>query len=217
MKRLRTVHRSLSYANVMATVALFIALGGSSYAAVEITGKDVRNGSLTGADIRDHSLTAADVETGSLLAADFKAGQSRGAIGGATTWTYHHEAGNGNVVSDLPAIPGLAQLTLICDPAQDGTGRVFIHNTSNTEIDFVANVASTGGATPQQLIEMPLDLEQGTNITFVPGISQLTLQIFPANASAPGPVATVTASYRGAPGKCDLTASASYQDPGHGA
>ena len=31
----------------MATVAVFIALGGSSYAALKITGADVRNESLT--------------------------------------------------------------------------------------------------------------------------------------------------------------------------
>ena len=42
----RALRRHLSYANVMATVAVFIALGGSSYAALKITGADVRNGSL---------------------------------------------------------------------------------------------------------------------------------------------------------------------------
>ena len=50
----------LSYANVASTVCLFILLGGSAYAAVSITGKDVRNGSLTSADIKDHSLRARD-------------------------------------------------------------------------------------------------------------------------------------------------------------
>jgi hypothetical protein len=48
--------RRLSYANVIATLALFVALGGTSYAAIKITGKDVQNGSLTGADIKKHSV-----------------------------------------------------------------------------------------------------------------------------------------------------------------
>jgi hypothetical protein len=48
-------HR-LSYANIVATLALFVALGGTSYAAIKITGKDVRNGSLSGADIKKHSV-----------------------------------------------------------------------------------------------------------------------------------------------------------------
>jgi hypothetical protein len=36
-----TIGPKLTYANVTATLALFIALGGSSYAAVKLTGKDV--------------------------------------------------------------------------------------------------------------------------------------------------------------------------------
>jgi hypothetical protein len=81
----------LSYANVMATVAVFIALGGSSYAALRVTsrnvpkdaltgadiknltGRDVRNNSLTGADVT--GLGSGDVTNGGLLAEDFAAGQ----------------------------------------------------------------------------------------------------------------------------------------------
>jgi TRAP-type C4-dicarboxylate transport system permease large subunit len=40
----------LTYANMVASVALFAALGGSSYAAVAITGQQVRDGSLSGRD-----------------------------------------------------------------------------------------------------------------------------------------------------------------------
>jgi hypothetical protein len=73
----------LTYANVVATLALFLALGASSYAAVTITGKNVKNGSLTGRDVKNNSLTGADVKNiksgdvsdGSLLSKDFKAGQ----------------------------------------------------------------------------------------------------------------------------------------------
>jgi hypothetical protein len=58
----------LTYANVVATLALFIALGGSSYAAITITGRNVRNGSLTTSDIRNHSLLSRDFKTGQLPA-----------------------------------------------------------------------------------------------------------------------------------------------------
>ena len=37
-----------NYSNVISTVALFVALGGTSYAALTVTGKNVRNSSLTG-------------------------------------------------------------------------------------------------------------------------------------------------------------------------
>ena len=88
LARLR--HR-LTYANVMATVALFVALGGSSYAALRITsknvprnaltgadiknltGKDVRNNRLTGADVT--KLSSRDISNGKLLMEDFAPGQ----------------------------------------------------------------------------------------------------------------------------------------------
>jgi hypothetical protein len=56
----------LSYANVVATLALFIALGGSSYAALTVTGKQVRNGSLTGKDLQRNSLTGRQIREGRL-------------------------------------------------------------------------------------------------------------------------------------------------------
>jgi hypothetical protein len=66
---------SLTYANVMATFAVFVALGGSSYAAIKVTGKNVKDSSLTGKDVRNSSLTTSDVKNRSLLAGDFKSGQ----------------------------------------------------------------------------------------------------------------------------------------------
>jgi hypothetical protein len=50
------LRRRLSYANVMGTLAVFIALGGSSYAALAITGRDVRDGSLTQRDLKHNTL-----------------------------------------------------------------------------------------------------------------------------------------------------------------
>jgi hypothetical protein len=67
----------------MATVAVFIALGGSSYAALTITGRNVKNSSLSGRDIKNNSVTGKDVKgirttdvtDRSLLAKDFAPGQ----------------------------------------------------------------------------------------------------------------------------------------------
>jgi hypothetical protein len=50
----------LTYSNVIATIAMFLALGGSSYAALTVTGKTVKNSSLTGADVKNKSLTKKD-------------------------------------------------------------------------------------------------------------------------------------------------------------
>jgi hypothetical protein len=69
------VRSYLSYGNVVATIALFCAVGGTSYAALTVTGKNVKDSSLTGADIKNSSLTANDVRDGTLLARDFRRGE----------------------------------------------------------------------------------------------------------------------------------------------
>jgi hypothetical protein len=53
--------RRFSHTTVVAYLALFVALGGSAYAAATITGRDVVDRSLTGADIRNGSVRSADV------------------------------------------------------------------------------------------------------------------------------------------------------------
>ena len=70
---MRRIRSRLSYANVMATVAVFIALGGSSYAAIKITGRNVPDGTLTGKDLKNTSVKSADVS--GLTSRDFRAGQ----------------------------------------------------------------------------------------------------------------------------------------------
>ena len=52
--------RWLSYANVVATIALFMALGGVSYAALTITGKNIKDSSVTGKDVKNKSLGKKD-------------------------------------------------------------------------------------------------------------------------------------------------------------
>src|SRR3954468_16469700 len=63
---MRSIARRLSYANVAATLALFLALGGPVSAAARalITGDDIRNGTVTSADIQDGSLRARDLSAG---------------------------------------------------------------------------------------------------------------------------------------------------------
>jgi len=60
------LRRRLSYANVTATLALFIALGGSSYAALTIRGRDVVDGSLTYRDLKRDTLGGGRIRESSL-------------------------------------------------------------------------------------------------------------------------------------------------------
>jgi hypothetical protein len=64
----------LSYANIVASVALFIALGGTSYAVAtgSIDSREIKNNSVRGADIRNSSLTGADIRNNRLTGADIR-------------------------------------------------------------------------------------------------------------------------------------------------
>ena len=58
---LEKLRHRLTYANVMATIAVFIALGGSSYAALTISGSDIRNRSIAGKKLKRNTLTGKQV------------------------------------------------------------------------------------------------------------------------------------------------------------
>ena len=80
MRRLRS---HLSYANVMATVAVFVALGGGAYAVSSVPDnsvgtKQLKNSAVTTVKLANGALTATKVKNHSLLAEDFKAGQLPG-------------------------------------------------------------------------------------------------------------------------------------------
>jgi hypothetical protein len=51
----------MTYANVMSTLAVFIALGGSSYAAVRISGTSIKNRSIAADKLRRNSLTGREI------------------------------------------------------------------------------------------------------------------------------------------------------------
>src|SRR3954452_3629284 len=56
----------LTYANVVPTLALFVALGGSSYAGLSITSKDVKNRSLKGGDLKKDTVTGTEIKESKL-------------------------------------------------------------------------------------------------------------------------------------------------------
>lgn len=65
---------------VVALLALFISLGGSAYAALNLPknsvgNKQLKDGAVTGAKLHTNAVTSAKVKARSLLATDFKAGQ----------------------------------------------------------------------------------------------------------------------------------------------
>jgi hypothetical protein len=63
------MRRHLTYANVMATIGVFLALGGASYAAIKLPAnsvgsRQIKNGAVSSADIKNHSIRSGDFKGG---------------------------------------------------------------------------------------------------------------------------------------------------------
>ena len=76
---IRTARRHLTYANAMATVAVFIALSGSAYAATKLQAKSVgtrelKNGAVTKSKIAKSTLTALTRQSNGVLEVRFRGG-----------------------------------------------------------------------------------------------------------------------------------------------
>ena len=126
LSRLRSYRPN--HTTVVAYLALFVALGGSSYAAIRVTGRNVQNRSLTGKDIRKNSLTTIEVKNHSLRPSDLNASAlvkradligtihgDAGAVAAHSCTTSEADAGGARVgdlpvmafVGNNPAPPGL--------------------------------------------------------------------------------------------------------------
>lgn len=75
---LSSLRKRLSYSNVTATAALFIALGGTSYAVIRVDSRDVVDNSLRSADLRNNGVRSRDIQDRTLRARDVR----RNSVGG---------------------------------------------------------------------------------------------------------------------------------------
>lgn len=82
--RLSSIRPRLTYANVMSTLALFIALGGTSYAVARnsVGTRQLKNKAVTSAKVRNGAITSAKVRNGTLTTKDFAAAALRGTARG---------------------------------------------------------------------------------------------------------------------------------------
>jgi hypothetical protein len=108
MKTLRSrFRRHLSYANVMASIAVFVALGGVGYAAATINGSKIikgtigasklKNGTLTAAQVKQNSLTGSSIDESSL--GMVPSAQTAQTATSATTATTATTAGSANTAN----------------------------------------------------------------------------------------------------------------------
>jgi hypothetical protein len=72
------MRQKLTYANAMATIAVFIALGGSAYAATQLAknsvgSKQLKKNAVTAAKVKNEAITAAKVKKGTLTGTQINA------------------------------------------------------------------------------------------------------------------------------------------------
>lgn len=66
--------RHLSFSNVIAMLALFIALGGAAYAGTKINGNSIKNGSIGGGKLKNETITGNKLKKGTITGAQIAPG-----------------------------------------------------------------------------------------------------------------------------------------------
>ena len=69
------VRSRLTFANVVAMLALFVALGGSSYAALRVGSKQIVNNSIRRKDIRNGQVASQDIKNNDVRSGDIRNGE----------------------------------------------------------------------------------------------------------------------------------------------
>jgi hypothetical protein len=74
------IRSRLSFANVISLLALFVALGGTTYAAATLSknsvgAKQIKKDAVRASEVKSRAVGTSEVRDGALLAQDFKAGQ----------------------------------------------------------------------------------------------------------------------------------------------
>lgn len=170
------IKRRLTYANVMATIAVFVALGGGAYAAVKLP----RN-SVGTPQIKANAVNSAKVKNGSLRKGDFRAGQlpagARGAQGqqgpqgtpgvdgaagppGPTASTFASRNNAATVYGTTGAFTSLLDLASLNDQ-----GNVQITTTFPARIMATANVNVGHNDTDAAGTRCDLEISNGTGPT----------------------------------------------------
>jgi hypothetical protein len=153
------LRKRMSYANVVATLSLFIALGGTSYAVAHIGSADVTNNSLRSRDIRNNTLLSRDIRQKTIRAQDVR----RDALGSrvikeSSLGTVQHAA-NADRVGGATA----GDLRVTCPTDTTPKAGICIEQSPQTADDFVTAV-NRCDQRGRALISMPnLDLFARSN------------------------------------------------------
>ncbi len=123
---------------LISIVALIVATGGTSYAAVKIGTRDIQNNAVTSAKIKNNTISSADVRNGSLKSGDFAGGLASGPRGprglpGVSRWaligpdgTITAQSGGFTLVAGYPTLPNTAPVGMP-DNSLRANGNVYLN------------------------------------------------------------------------------------------
>jgi hypothetical protein len=182
---MRPISSRLSYANVVASLALFIALGGASYAATQLPRNSVgsaqlKAGAVANVDLAQNAVTGAKVKTGSLDGTDLKAAS----VGAAQL-----------NVAGLPAVP--AATTAATATVATGLAKVSFKSATVT-VPVGGNAPATATCDPGQVVvgggaTLENDNDQFVNDTHPQGTNAWTALAFNSGGAAAPRTMTVYA------------------------
>ena len=78
VRRLGWLSGRVTFANVTALLALFIALGGSSYAAIRVGSEQIANNSIRSKDLHNNEVRGKDIRKGTVRGTDVHDGDLKG-------------------------------------------------------------------------------------------------------------------------------------------
>jgi len=154
--------RRPSPALLIALLALFVALGGSSYAAVKIGARDIQRGAvgtraiannairsadihnatIAGVDVKDDSLTNADIDNTSLAAATAKSAESANRANTAASATNATTANSAKKADDAEKLDGLDSTDFTRPACTSQTGAI------KGSVTIAASAGFSSGFTP---------------------------------------------------------------------
>lgn len=205
----RSLKAHLTYANVMATVAVFIALGGSSYAAVKLNGKDIKKNTVAGKALKKDTLTGREIKESKLgkvpaaasadsataaasagIAALADRATTADSVGGATVTPINKTATPGAtpVLTDLYTRGGM-KLTGACSTANDFP--TITANSSATGGSMSSYALTLANEDVGRLVSTSIDSGESVPLTQGPFVLTFGAQYQVTLRNADGSAATV--------------------------
>jgi hypothetical protein len=208
------MRKGLSYSNVVATIALLIALGGGAYAAVtlpknSVKSKQIKNKTIKSKDLKkksvglgqlkadavdgskvdDDSLKGVDIDESSLDVANADNAANADRVGGSQVQQISYSAGPNTGPVEIISVAGLT-VTASCPAASDDYVSLTAETDTDNSIISLPTEVNPGGGPGTGIVGTQNDFDSGAPIT-IP-IDDTTTSMAYGRGNAASPVATAT-------------------------